>query len=110
MNFNPKTEEDINNITDLNQQDSLYGNTVLHILIKANSPLIDYLLTKNVNVNIQNKEGRTPIFYAKTSVTMDKLVKKGASLFIKDHTGKTVGGYNQRVFTEYTRHARCTVS
>lgn len=97
MLYSAKTIEDINNLInkgyDINQQDSMFGQTYLHILVKTNNPLLDYFLTKKPNPNIKNKEGKTPIFYANNSETIQKLIRYGASLTIKDNNGKYVHDY-----------------
>lgn len=113
VNFNPKTIEDIDTIFQndcINDQDDLYGNTLLHYIVNNNSPLLDYLLSKKPNLDIPNKEGRTPIYYAKTPQTVDKLIKAGASIYNKDHTGKTFKDSNPKVFNEYMHYAKCVIS
>lgn len=95
-----KTEKDIDLISNINFQD-MFGQTYLHTLVKNDSPLLDYFLSKGPNLNIKNKEGKTPIFYAKTVDTIDKLINQGASILIKDNKGKTVSDINPKLIGEY---------
>jgi len=76
--------------TDINYQD-YHGQTLLHVLLQNDkSPdLVDYVLEQGADVNIPNYLGRTPIFYAKSPETIQKLRIKGAKIFARDHTGLT---------------------
>jgi ankyrin repeat protein len=105
MFFNAKTKGDIDNLiaqgVDINSQDSLFGLTYLHILVKTDSSLLDYFLEQGPNTNIADKDGKTPIFYAKNVATVDKLVKHGASILTKDLDGKTVKEINPKLMLDY---------
>jgi len=107
MFFNAKTTEDIDNLIaqgmDINCQDSFFGQTYLHILVQSNSPLLDYFLEKGPNTNIANKDGKTPIFYAKNVITVEKLINQGASILVKDLDGKTVKDTNSKVMADYIK-------
>lgn len=96
MFFSAKTREDIDDLisqgVDINSQDSFFGQTYLHILVQTNSPLLDYFLEKGPNPNIVNKDGKTPIYYAKNVDTVEKLIKHGASI---------LNIVNTRVISEY---------
>jgi len=90
--FKAKTKADIDNLiengVDINAQDTFFGQTYLHILVQSNSPLLDYFLEKGPNTNIQNKSGKTPLYYAKDQRTIEKLTKQRASLLSQDFDGK----------------------
>lgn len=90
--FSAKSEYDIdtliNNGVDINMQDLLFGQTYLHTLVQSESPLLDYFLSKGPNPNIQNKDGKTPLYYAKTETVIKKLISNGASPLIKDVDAK----------------------
>ena len=106
--FNAKTETDIDNLinngADINTQDSFFGQTYLHILVQSRNSLLDYFLTKGPNTNIKNKDGKTPIFYAKDIQTMEKLINHGASLLIKDLSGNTANEYNRSVSANFIQY------
>jgi hypothetical protein len=90
----PKTIADIDNIDNINQIENMFGQTYLHILVQSDSNLLDYFLTKNPSPNIQNKDNKTPIFYAKDVTTVGKLIKQGASILVN---GKNVKDVNTNV-------------
>jgi len=104
MLFGSKTKEEINSRismgANINAQESLFGQSYLHILVQSESPLLDHFLTKLPNTNLQNKEGKTPIFYAKNIQTVQKLILHGASFSIKDLNGKSV---STKVSVDYTK-------
>jgi ankyrin repeat protein len=101
----PKTETDIDNLinkgVDINQVDSLFGQTFLHILVQRNSSLLDYFLRKGPDTNISNKTGKTPLYYAKDVITVEKLIKYGASIIIQDLDGKTINDVNPKLMSNY---------
>jgi ankyrin repeat protein len=105
MFFGAKTEADIDNLissgADINAQDYLFGQTFLHVLVQSSSPLFDYFLSKNPNPNIQNKDGKTPLFYAKDTQTIESLIKHGASLFVKDFNGNSITETNSLVVANF---------
>lgn len=96
----PKNLNQINSLTseNINLQDGLFGQTIVHIYVQTQNPLLENLLVKNPDLNIKNNEGRTPIYYAKTSQTVEKLINYGASLTVTDLNGKTPAEYNKLVY------------
>jgi hypothetical protein len=98
MFFNCKTQEDIDRILlegyNINFQDTIFGQTFLHCLVQSNSPLIDYALTKNPDLNIKNREGRSCIFYARNIETVEKLMLGKIKILEKDNYGKNAIEHN----------------
>lgn len=90
-----------NSEININYQDPLYGQTYLHVLVQTRSPLFDLFLSKNPNPNIQNNDGKTPIFYAKDINTVKKLIEHGASVLILDIDGKTVNQTNPQIMADF---------
>jgi hypothetical protein len=70
-------------------------------LVQRNSTLLDHFLSKGPNPNIKNSEGKTPIYYAKNAIVMEKLVKNGASILVSDLDNKRVNQTNNTVFSEF---------
>jgi len=109
MFFNAKTEADIDNLitsgADINAQDSFFGQTYLHILVQSSCSLFDYFLTKGPDTNIQNKTGKTPIYYAKNITTIEKLIKHGATILVKDINGQTPCDTNYQISNYITYYA-----
>jgi hypothetical protein len=105
MFFAAKTEADIDRLIangkDINGQDTFFGQTFLHILVQTNNRLLDYFLEKGPDTNIQNKDGKTPIYYAKDVYTIEKLINHGASVLVKDLDNKTVNEANPRIMTSF---------
>ncbi len=105
MFFSAKSEADIDRLiisgADINTQDTFFGQTFLHILVQTNSTLLDYFLDKGPDTNIQNKDGKTPIYYAKDLTTIEKLILHGASVFVKDLNGKTVNETNSQLMSSF---------
>jgi len=59
-------------------------------IFHGNTNIIQYLLTRNVNVNLQDREGRTALMWAITTEdtnTVRLLLERGANIMIKDKTG-----------------------
>lgn len=108
MFFSAKTEADIDKLiidgVDINKQDTLFGQTFLHVLIQTDSSLLDHFLKKGPNTNIQNKDGKTPIYYCKNILAVEKLIKHGASMLIKDINGKTVNEINSKIMADFMTH------
>ena len=76
------------------------GRTLLHeACYLKNSQIISLLIDLGANVNAVNKNGTTPLMYAKTNIQreqyeiLDYLVSKGALIDIKDKFDKTVIDY-----------------
>jgi ankyrin repeat protein len=105
MFFSAKTKDDIDNLiangADINAQDSFFGQTYLHILVQSGSSLFDYFLSKGPDTNIQNKSGQTPIYYAKDVFTIEKLIKYGASILVRDINGKTPSEANYQLMSSF---------
>lgn len=72
----------------LNFQD-VFGNSLLHIAVQSeNEECVELLLSKNVDINLQNKDGCTPIIDAvsrNNAKIMVKLLKNGANLNLKSN-------------------------
>lgn len=106
--FSAKSEADIDNAinsgADINAQETFFGQTYLHILVQSGSSLLDYFLTKGPNTNIQNSDGKTPIYYAKDVLTMEKLISYGASALVKDLDGKKVNEVNTAVSAKFIQY------
>ncbi len=60
-----------------------------------NPELIKYLLQNRADVNIKDNTGKTAIFYSKSYDITTMLVKYGANLRIRDNSGKTVIFYHK---------------
>ena len=109
MFFNTKIKSNadidilIKNGADINYQETLFGQTYLHLLVKTSSPFLDYFLSKVPNTNIQNKEGRTPIFYANDVETIEKLVKHRASVYIRDFNGKNFIDIKPKLMSDFNK-------
>jgi ankyrin repeat protein len=60
--------------------------------VKENVPMLDILLDRQVDVNVRNSEGRTPVFFAVMLKRLDvvqKLVEAGAKLEVSDGCSHT---------------------
>lgn len=67
------------------------GETILHKAIKANNQeLIDKLLEHNLNINLEDKFGRTPAFYCKNKMDIKKLLTKKLNVNHQDKEGETL--------------------
>lgn len=65
-------------------------NLYLHWALKTdNKEFFDDLLTVKINVNIEDANGRTPIFYCKDEESIIKLIKKNADILHEDKSGNT---------------------
>lgn len=102
--FNIQSIEDIDKLikegVDINKQDSMFGQTFLHMLVQSGSSLLDYFLSKGPDPNIRNRDGKTPIFYSRDVITIKKLINGGASLLIKDNEGHTVNDVKRSLMIE----------
>lgn len=96
------------NLVDFNQKDA-DGNTVLHYLVSTSTPnieIIEKILVsdkQNLSVNMQNKDGNTPLHLATIHGLHDiasLLVENGA-----DKTIKNAKGYNVDTETEVSPNA-----
>ena len=59
-------------------------------IFHGNTNIIQYLLTRNVNVNLQDREGRTALMWAITTEdtnTVRLLLEKGAVVTVKGRSG-----------------------
>lgn len=76
------------------------GNTPLHIITQIGLPadnfklvpLVKLLITRGANLNIQNRDGTTPLMFATTSentATMKLLLEAGADVTLKHNSGQT---------------------
>lgn len=62
----------------------------------GNSDVIQYLLTQNINLNAQDRNGRTALMWAISqhdTNTIVKLLERGAAVAIKDKMGATALSY-----------------
>ncbi|MEB3177910.1 MAG: ankyrin repeat domain-containing protein, partial [Nostocaceae cyanobacterium] len=80
---------------DINATD-IYGRTLLHWAAKsANESVIKFLLDRGAKVNIQDKQGKTPLHFAavaspySTEDALKLLIAKGADVNVKDKNGNT---------------------
>ena len=65
--------------------------TLLHTAaIEGNTNLADKLLGHDAEINFRDKDGKTPLFYAKDHEMLKWLLEKGASVDILDNEGRTV--------------------
>jgi len=84
--FNIKTTEQLDTFIekggDINQQ-NIFGQTLLHkFVLGGNEIMIDHVLKQeNVNTNIKDIEGKSPIYYVKDVETAKKLMQNRAYLF-----------------------------
>ncbi|PTB34896.1 hypothetical protein M441DRAFT_125344, partial [Trichoderma asperellum CBS 433.97] len=69
------------------------GSTAMHYAAKnGNETILGYLLAKQVNLNVQDCQGRTPLFVAIQNgdvSVVSLLLQSGASVYMKDNFGKT---------------------
>ncbi|AZL15595.1 ankyrin repeat domain-containing protein [Rickettsiales endosymbiont of Stachyamoeba lipophora] len=74
-----------------------HGNTFLHKLALNkywNYPnKLKFLLEHGASLEVKNKEGKTPIFYAKDQFVANTLVSQGANILASDNKGKTPVDY-----------------
>ncbi|XP_061186869.1 ankyrin-1-like [Saccostrea echinata] len=64
--------------------------TPLHAAVKRSHEKIVYLLIRrDVDVNVKDPDGKTPLHYAKTLSIVKELVKKGAIVNAVDNTNRT---------------------
>jgi ankyrin repeat protein len=76
-----------------------FGQSFLHILVLRNDEtLIDHVLSKNIDVNIEDNVGRTPIFYAKNQEVAKKLLMHSAIFINRDKIGKSA--INSNIFVK----------
>lgn len=81
----------IDNVKDLNYS-SPEGTALAALCINYNKTLVEHLLNKNVNPNLADKTGTTPLFWAvkfKNKDLAELLLKHGADKSLKDNLGIT---------------------
>lgn len=87
----------VNKIYDKNPYYSVFRDcsaTLLHLAShNSNDKLVTLLLKYHAPINVQNSEGKTPLFYAKHLNTIKILVESGADYTLKDKYGKTPKEY-----------------
>lgn len=67
-----------------------YGYSILDIAISAqNTDIAELLLKKGANANFKNKDGKTPLMFAKNLATTKLLVENGSIINAIDNEGKT---------------------
>lgn len=67
------------------------GETILHKAIKMNNQkLIDKLLEHDLNLNLEDKFGRTPAFHCKNEANIKKLLTKKLNVNHQDKEGETL--------------------
>lgn len=66
------------------------GKTPLHLAANGKEELVDFLLAQNVDVNLMDNVGQTPIFAAVDAFRVtEKLISAGADVTVVDSEGKT---------------------
>ena len=77
-------------IVDINYIDPKTGQTILHIAVKrSNTELIIYLLGKNINIEVVDKDGKTALHYASCQYVQDivnRLMEDGVGIYVIDNT------------------------
>ena len=67
-----------------------YEMTPLHVALKYNSLNASALLIdRSADVNVEEENGRTPIYFTQDKVLIKKLISKGAKLNHRDKEGRT---------------------
>ena len=72
---------------------SLLHKATLIPLASVRNPVIEYLLDKNIDVNMKNENGRTPLFrfiYHNNNMLTNRLLDMGADLNVIDNSGGTI--------------------
>lgn len=91
-----RTKELIDKGVDINYQNRSLKNSVLHACLSnetENIQILEFLLEKGANVNVQNFNGSTPLIFAVVNnhvASIKLLLEKGADVTIKDRYGSTV--------------------
>jgi hypothetical protein len=68
-----------------------FKSTLLHAAVTIdNIEVVNFILSKGIDVNIRDEEGRTPLFYVKSDAMAKLLIEKGADINAKDKTGKDI--------------------
>lgn len=73
------------------RSDSIYGNTVLHDLVREKSPIVEAWIEKGADVNARNRAGETPLHFAvRNNDTQGVLLlcKKGCDVNIPFSNGE----------------------
>ncbi len=84
----------------LNSQDPIVFNwtPLIGAVFHENTNIIAYLLTRNVNLDLQDREGQTALMWAirvNDTNTVRLLLDKGADVEVADRAGITAFGYAQ---------------
>ncbi|WP_411824535.1 ankyrin repeat domain-containing protein [Leptospira sp. 'Mane'] len=89
----------------LHAKEFVYERTPLHIAaLTGRTEIIELLLKKKPNVNLQDRYGKTPIFYCTTVVDFESFMcfaNAGADLKIKDKEGRSLGDTISVTRTQY---------
>ncbi|MBR4986295.1 MAG: ankyrin repeat domain-containing protein [Proteobacteria bacterium] len=64
------------------------GNCLLH-KFASNEDMLNLLIQSGLNINTQNSDGQTPLFYARDPQIIEKYIKAGADINHADHHGNT---------------------
>ncbi len=90
------------------------GETALHKAVRTSSvPLVEMLIANDVDLNIQDKNGMTPLVLGVqigSSWTVEKLIDAGADLMIRDNEGKTAYDRGEWLYPEGLREKLLPVS
>lgn len=74
----------------LSEWDIKFGATVLHWAVKRGHPeIVTYLLESEADVNILDKQNKTPLYWAPDENTVQLLINRGACVDCQDTNGKT---------------------
>jgi ankyrin repeat protein len=66
------------------------GQTPLHLAVVYGGPeVVELLLEAGVTPDIRDRDGRTPLFYARGEVAVDLLIRHGANVNARDKSGHT---------------------
>lgn len=87
-----ETKKKLNAITHLENIRGTEGETVLHYAAQYTPELIEFILTKNINVNVQDSHKRTPLMYAAgigNAPGVKTLLERGADPLMKDKYNRT---------------------
>lgn len=67
------------------------GDTLLHLAVILDSKTaVEELLTLEVDVNAENCDKATPLYYVKSRTVAKRLVRKGANINAKDFEGTSI--------------------
>lgn len=106
----------IDNLADINEQDTLFGKTPLHLAVEKNrTEIIRLLLDHNADVNTIGRFGKTPLHIAITTGSIEivrLLTDNGANVDFKDDFGETLHDVaahkgNQEIITLLRENGAC---